>query len=70
MNAATTSSSLSPSSGPGADITEVIERMRSGWLMAIAWTIMPPIDQPAMWAASAPTASSTAKPSLAMSSTV
>ena len=70
LKAAVTSGSRSPAIAPGADMTDVIDSTLPGCSSAMAWTIMPPIDQPAMWATSAPIASSTAKPSLAMSSTV
>ena len=49
---------------------EVMESTRSGWSMAIRWTIIPPMETPAMWAFFTPAASSTAMPSLAMSARV
>ena len=58
------------SSSPVVDITEVMERRRSGCSMARVCTIMPPIDRPITWARSTPSASSTATTSAAMSESV
>jgi hypothetical protein len=52
------------------DITDVIDRSRSGWWIAKPWTIIPPIEQPMTWARCTPSASSTATASDAMSATV
>jgi hypothetical protein len=53
--------------GAGADMIEVIDSTRSGWSMAMRWTIIPPMETPAMCACSTPAASSTAMASSAMS---
>ena len=58
------------SSSPVVDMTDVIERSRSGCSMARVCTIMPPIDRPITWARSTPRASSTATTSAAMSDRV
>ena len=51
-NAAIASGAPCPYSGsPVVDMIEHIERTRAGWSIAICWTIMPPIEAPAMWAA-------------------
>ena len=55
------------SGSPVFDITDVIDRIRSGCSMAIVCTIIPPIDRPITWARSTPLASSTANASSAMS---
>ena len=66
-NAHASGAGLPYSGSPVDDITDVIDSSRSGCSMAIVWTIIPPIDRPITWACSTPHASSTARPSPAMS---
>jgi hypothetical protein len=70
VNTFITSGSGAKATPPGDDMIDVSDSTRSGFANAIVCTIIPPIDQPAMWACCAPTASSTAKPSSAISANV
>jgi len=52
---------------PVVDMTEHTDSTRSGWAMAIDWTIIPPMEAPTMWARAMPRASSRPTASSAMS---
>jgi hypothetical protein len=68
---ASASAELCPYCGsPVRDIADVSESSRSGCSIARRWTIIPPIDSPSTCARSAPTASSAAIASPAMSVSV
>ena len=57
-----------PNSGsPVVDMTDVNERTRCGYSMAIVWAIIPPIEAPTTWARSMPNTSSSSTASFAMS---
>jgi hypothetical protein len=55
---------------PVVDMIEVRERVFSGWLAAISWAIIPPMEAPTMCAFSIFRASSNPTASAAMSSKV